>query len=117
MEDWYMTQKREFANIASLVKSYRTPKGISQTQLSKELGYKNGQFISNVERGLCSIPFEKIPTLSKILDVPADKVKEAILSDYSTNIDRFIETVRGGMVSASTSTTVGSLNAKTAHGE
>ena len=101
-------QKREFANIATLVKSYRTPKGLSQTQLSKELGYKNGQFISNVERGLCSIPFEKISKLSQVLEVPTVQVKEAILKDYSSNIDKIVTGVSAPSESpTSVSTTVG----------
>jgi transcriptional regulator with XRE-family HTH domain len=85
------TQKRDFENIATLVKTYRQPKGISQSQLSRELGYKNGQFISNVERGLCSIPFEKISKLSQVLNVPKVQVKEAILKDYGSNIDKYLE--------------------------
>jgi ribosome-binding protein aMBF1 (putative translation factor) len=45
-------KKREFKNIGKLVKAAREVKGLSQTQLSKELGYKNGQFVSNIERGI-----------------------------------------------------------------
>ena len=103
-------QKREFANIATLVRTYRTPKGISQSQLSRELGYKNGQFISNVERGLCSIPFEKIETLSKVLDVSAVEVKKAILDDYSTFIDTHIEKMGFSGKTESSSTSSGSNN-------
>lgn len=83
-------QKRDFKNIGKLVKNTRDAKGISQTQLSKELGYKNGQFVSNIERGICSIPFEKIPTLSALLGLDPVSVKEAILKDYSTTIDSYI---------------------------
>ena len=50
---------RCFKNIAELIKTKRLqhPKGYSQSELSHLLGYKNGQFISNVERALCNIPF------------------------------------------------------------
>jgi transcriptional regulator with XRE-family HTH domain len=84
-------QKREFRNIGKLVKTTRDTKGISQTQLSKELGYKNGQFVSNIERGICSIPFEKIPTLSTLLGLEPLVIKDAILKDYSTTIDSYIK--------------------------
>lgn len=84
------TNKRDFRNIGKLVKVARDKQGISQTQLSKELGYKNGQFVSNIERGICSIPFDKIPTLASLLSVEPVVVKEAILKDYSTTIDSYI---------------------------
>lgn len=84
------TPKREFKNIGKLVKTTRDAKGISQTYLSKELGYKNGQFVSNIERGICSIPFEKIPTLANLLSLDPLAIKEAILKDYSTAIDSYI---------------------------
>ena len=96
-------QKRDFENIAMLVKTYRQPKGISQSQLSRELGYKNGQFISNVERGLCSIPFEKIGKLSQVLEVPTTEVKEAILRDYGSNIDKIVSDTVGTVGGSSTS--------------
>lgn len=83
-------KKREFRNIGKLVKTARETKGLSQTQLSKELGYKNGQFVSNIERGICSIPHEKIRTLSTLLEVDPQDVKTAIIQDYSTTIDSYI---------------------------
>lgn len=84
------TAKREFKNIGRLVKTTRDSKGISQTFLSKELGYKNGQFVSNIERGICSIPFEKIPTLATLLGIDPMQIKEAIMKDYSLAIDSYI---------------------------
>lgn len=82
--------KREFKNIGRLVKATRESKGISQTFLSRELGYKNGQFVSNIERGICSIPFEKILTLSTLLGIDPTLIKEAVMKDYSLAIDSYI---------------------------
>ena len=41
------------------LKSYRISSGLSQADLSKKLGYKSPQLISNIERGLCGIPADK----------------------------------------------------------
>ncbi len=51
---------RCFKNIAKLIRTKRLqhPKAYSQSELSHLLGYKNGQFISNVERALCNIPLK-----------------------------------------------------------
>ena len=53
---------RCFQNIAKLIRQKRLthPKGYSQSELSHLLGYKNGQFISNVERALCNIPLKML---------------------------------------------------------
>lgn len=104
-------QKREFKNIGQLVKNTRDAKGISQTQLSKELGYKNGQFVSNIERGICSIPFEKILKLSNLLGLESQSIKDAILKDYNTTIDSYIanpviDAPQGDMPKVTVTTTV-----------
>ena len=60
---------RNFSYVAKLIKDKRLshPERYSQTQLSKTLGYKNGQFISNLERGLCSIPLKGMTNFLKVL--------------------------------------------------
>ena len=74
---------RCFKNIAQLIRTKRMnhPKGYSQSELSHLLGYKNGQFISNVERALCNIPLKMLRKVSEVLDIPAEELKNAILKD------------------------------------
>ena len=73
---------RKFKNIARVVFEAREHRRYSQQDLAQELGYKNGQFISNVERGKCGIPAEKLFLLSKILGTSPVMYAEALLSDY-----------------------------------
>ena len=49
------------------IKERRVGLGLSQEDVSKELEFKSPQFISNVERNICSFPPDKITKLSKIL--------------------------------------------------
>ena len=72
---------KQFKNIAQAVKSNRVKVDISQEELSHRLGYKNGQFVSNVERGLCSIPNKKLVAISDVLKVEPEVLIEAIVSD------------------------------------
>lgn len=83
---------KKFQNVARLIKDKRLehPEGFSQTQLSKSLGYKNGQFISNVERGLCSIPLKGMNKFIKVLDIPAKELKDAMLKDYEDTLDSYL---------------------------
>ena len=83
---------RCFDNIAKLIRTKRInhPKGYSQSELSSLLGYKNGQFISNVERALCNIPLKMLAKVSEVLDIPADDLKKAMLKDHDLTIDNHL---------------------------
>lgn len=81
-----------FTGIAKLVKTKRVnhPNDYSQGRLSQALGYKNGQFISNVERGLCSVPLKKLPILCKTLDIDEESLKQVLIDDHIANISRHL---------------------------
>lgn len=72
---------KHFKNIAKIIKETRTSSGLSQEGLSHLLGYKNGQFVSNVERGLCSIPANKIPLMAEKLQIDPEVLIDAIVAD------------------------------------
>jgi transcriptional regulator with XRE-family HTH domain len=82
---------RSFKNIATLVRSKRIghPKNYSQSDLSLLLGYKNGQFISNVERGLCNVPLKMMKKISEVLDINAEELKAAILKDHEETLSNY----------------------------
>ena len=95
--------KRCFEHIAKLIRVSRLnhPKRYSQTELSAFLGYKNGQFISNVERGICSIPVKSLKKISELLDISPEDIKEAVLKDHANTIDSFFSFYRVGPVETS----------------
>jgi DNA-binding Xre family transcriptional regulator len=79
-------------HLANLVKKKRLahPKRYSQSELSEVLGYKNGQFISNVERGLCLFPFKILNKVCVTLEITPGEIKKALMDDYSEHIDDFL---------------------------
>jgi transcriptional regulator with XRE-family HTH domain len=83
---------KSFKHIAKLVKQKRLahPGKLSQSELSHKLGYKNGQFISNVERGLCSIPLKSLSTFCEILDIPKQELMDTMLKDLEVTLDRHL---------------------------
>ncbi|MBP5295770.1 MAG: helix-turn-helix transcriptional regulator [Bacteriovoracaceae bacterium] len=83
---------RSFTHIAQLIKTKRVqhPKGYSQSELSHLLGYKNGQFISNVERALCNIPLKMLARVAAILDIDPAELKAAILRDQEATLDAYL---------------------------
>lgn len=69
-------------NLSSFLKEKREERRFTQAELSKYLGYKNGQFISNVERQICTIPVEKLPDLAVLLKVELEVIVEIYIKDF-----------------------------------
>lgn len=67
-----------------LIKLARINKGLSQHELEcKAFGNnKNGQFVSNIERGKCTIPAKHLQAMAQALDIDAKLIVEAIIKDY-----------------------------------
>lgn len=89
---------RRFPNIARLVRVSREKQNkLSQFGLVSKMGLKPedkpfcAQFVSNIERGLCSVPAKKVKPLASALDLDITAIKEAMLQDYLLNLDREIE--------------------------
>lgn len=84
---------RCFKNIANLIRTKRLqhPKGYSQSELSHLLGYKNGQFISNVERALCNIPLKMLGRVSQVLDIDPQELKVSILKDQEETLNNYLK--------------------------
>ncbi len=108
---------RSFKHIAQLIRQKRLqhPKAYSQSELSHLLGYKNGQFISNVERALCNIPLKMLVKVSEVLNIPAAELKNAILKDQEETLNNYLNigttvtSIHGGDTHGDTNTYEASL--------
>lgn len=87
---------RSFKNIARLIRTKRQthPKKYSQSELSHILGYKNGQFISNVERGLCSMPLKMLGKICEILQIGPHEIKQALMMDFEMTIENHLTSTK-----------------------
>lgn len=70
-------------NAAALLREARKRKNYSQAEVSFLLGYKNGQFISNVERGKCNLPPKLLPKLCEVLEIAPEDARVAIVADIT----------------------------------
>jgi transcriptional regulator with XRE-family HTH domain len=78
---------------ATLIKRARINRRLSQNDVSVEVGFSKstqGQFISNLERGLCNIPPTKIKKLCTTLNIELNDLKLAMLRDYEIALDNEI---------------------------
>ena len=72
--------------VGILIKAGRAERGVSQGKLAKMLGYTTPQYISNAERGLCSMPIKKLRKISTILAIPPGVMQTAIFTDYQNHV-------------------------------
>jgi len=84
---------RQFNTVGNLIKARRKELELSQLELNQRLGYKDGhgQFISNIERGLCSLPLDKVIDLCKMLRININDFKAAYFKDLDDNFERLIQ--------------------------
>jgi transcriptional regulator with XRE-family HTH domain len=80
-------------HVATLIKSKRLEKKFSQQDLSAKLGFTNkqGQFISNIERGLCNLPVQRAKILCELLDIDQETIKSAMILDFTRNVNQEFE--------------------------
>lgn len=72
-----MTSKR----LALYLKDARVKAGLSQSEVAKELGYSNSQFVSNWERGKSSPPMKILNLLIDFYKIDKEVVMNIILED------------------------------------
>lgn len=71
----------KFKNTAKLVKAKRAALGLAQKELAEKIGV-NGQYISNIERGLSGIPVTRAKKLAKALNTPMKEIADVAAEDY-----------------------------------
>ena len=73
--------------IGQMIREKREEKGMTQLELSKELGYGSSQFVSLFERGASKIPHEALGKLIKILGINKTRVFNLIVNKYKANLE------------------------------
>ena len=75
--------------IKKVVKEARAMKsGLTQYDLDRALLGANGkgQFVSNIERGLCGLPSKYVNKLSTITGMPRDVIVDAMVQDFEESL-------------------------------
>lgn len=76
--------------IGSLIREYRTKKGLTQADLAEILGHETSQFVSFIERGISKTPLQTLGQLIVILGLPEKKILEALVTDYKSTLSKEI---------------------------
>lgn len=70
------------------LKSQRIKSGVSQVELSDYMNYGSAQYISNIERGVCAIPYHVIRVYICECGAKKSVIKAKMLKDLRSEIDR-----------------------------
>jgi len=62
-------------------KTLRERAGLTQREVSDSLGYSTSQFISNVERGRCRFPIQKLSKIKKLYRLSTDQMIDLVLAE------------------------------------
>jgi transcriptional regulator with XRE-family HTH domain len=82
------TQKNIRENMSIQWRQLREKAGLTQKEVSDALGYTTPQFISNVERGRCRFPVEKLPKLKRLYRLSNDQVVNLVMVEEKRGIVR-----------------------------
>lgn len=80
-------QQELFKTLGTLLRESRERNGFSQKEISSRLGYSSPQFISNIERGLCAPPLNKLKDLIDVYELNPDKVVRLILKEEKRKLE------------------------------
>ena len=69
--------------LGELISKRRRQLGITQAKISSLLGYSNGQFISNIERGSSDMPKHQLKKMCRILLLDQHLVYDVMMSEYA----------------------------------
>ena len=71
-------------HLATLIRKRRIELDLSQGELNKLLGWysKNGQVVSNIERGLQQVPAHAVNKLSSEIMIPREEIMDLMVKDY-----------------------------------
>lgn len=67
-------------------KALRERRGLTQTDVARTLGYSTPQFISNVERGRCRFPIQKLSKLRKLYRMSVDQMVDLVAGEERENV-------------------------------
>lgn len=75
---------------SALLRDKRRSMNMSQTELATKIGFnkKGAQFISNIERNMCGIPYKKLSAICGVLELDRETLKQAIIMDAARDLDR-----------------------------
>lgn len=70
-----------FENLGNYLREAREKQNLKQIDVAKKIGYDSSQFISNIERGISSLPLKKLKILINVLKLNENELIAVLSSE------------------------------------
>ena len=75
------SKKEHYIRQGIFLKKKRQQAKLSQAEVAEKLGYGGPQFISNIERGVSSVPLEKLGEMAELYKISKRQMAEFIIEN------------------------------------
>ena len=79
-------------NIKKVVRDARIKADLSQVKVGAILGFKNGQYLSQIERGEASFPLGKASDFCDLVGLDKKEMAVAYKEDFKKELDKWLPT-------------------------
>ena len=83
-----MDSAQEMKNLGQMIRLARQKAGMTQLSLGVELGFKSGQPISELERGVKTLSVRHIPHMARSLGIAQEQIIEHLVQVQRARINR-----------------------------
>ena len=74
--------------MGKILRDARVSAGLTQAEVALRLGYASGQFISNIERGLCTTPLDLLAKLIRAYKMQPEQAIEILNDGFRRTISK-----------------------------
>lgn len=80
-----------YKHLPEYIQKRRNDLGVTQQNLGEILGFSSGhQFISNIERGLCTLPIQHWKKVAGVLEIPLKDLEDLYLKDEERKVKYYL---------------------------
>lgn len=72
--------------VGLFLKAARLKANLTQLEISVKLGYDTPQYISNVERGACTVSIQAMAKFAQVLPLDRDKLVKVVIDQATTQL-------------------------------
>ena len=77
-------------SLGQFLKAQRLARNLTQWEVARELGYSSAQFVSNIERDLCSPPLNQLKNIVDLYQLDPDKLFDLMMQEKSKQLRKLI---------------------------
>jgi len=82
--------RRQRSELANFLRTQRIKKGLSQKRVAAALGYSSAQYVSNIERGVCSVPIKALRKMCILYGIKREHLIAVMLIDARARLENVL---------------------------